>query len=111
MIDYEVGQIPSRNLGITVKNDDDEAVNTIGYNSVTAELLGSDNERVDLTGVTVTEVASALGTYVVAFPKDRSLFTKRGKYLLRLRLAKPDGSVDYTRPYEIRVRDFGRLIK
>lgn len=111
MIDYEVGQIPSRNLGITVKNDEDATVNTIGYDSVTVELLGTDNERVDVTGVAVTEVATVLGTYVITWPKDRSLFTKRGKYLLRLRLAKPDGSVDYTRPYEIRVRDFGRLIK
>ena len=111
MIDYEVGQIPSRSVGITVKNDSDEVINTVGYTSVTAELLGSDNEHVDLRGITVTAVGTELGTYVITWPKDRSLFTKRGKYLLRLRLAKPDGSVDYTRPYEIRVRDFGRLIK
>jgi len=111
MIDYEVGQIPSRGLAITIKNDSDETVNTVGYTSVTAELLGTDDERVDLRGLTVTEVPSALGTYLIGFPKNRSLFTKRGKYLLRLRLAKPDGSVDFTRPYEIRVRDFGRLIK
>jgi len=109
MIDYEVGQIPSRSLGVVLKDDDDNAVNTVGYNSATIEILGTDNESVDTTGVLVSPVQTSLGSYLIQWPKDRSLFQKRGKYLLRLRLAKADGSVDYTRPYEIRVREFGKV--
>lgn len=109
MIDYEVGQIPSRSLGVVVKDENDNPMNLIGYPTVRAEILGSDNERVDMTGVVVEAVTSALGTFVVQWPKDRSVFTKKGRYLLRFALEKPDGSRDYTRPYEIRVRDFGRI--
>lgn len=109
MIDYEVGQIPTRPLGIIVKDDNDNAMNTVGYQSATIEILGSDDERVDTTGVAVTVVPTALGAYAVEWPRNRSLFTKKGKYLLRLVLRKSDGSVDYTRPHEIRVREFGRI--
>jgi hypothetical protein len=109
MIDYEVGEIPSIGLGIEVMDERNNPINTIGYSSVELELKGSDNERVDLTGVTIESVPTELGSYVVNWPKDRSVFNKRGKYLMRLVLRKPDGSRDYTRPYEIRVREFGRL--
>ena len=109
MIDYEVGEIPSVGLGVEVRDDRDNPISTIGYSSATLEIRGSDDEDVDLTGVTVERVPAYLGTYVVNWPKDRSIFTKKGKYLLRLVLRKSDGSVEYTRPTEIRVRDFGRL--
>jgi hypothetical protein len=109
MIDYEVGEIPSVGLGVEVRDDRDNPINTIGYATVELQLRGTDDEAVDLRGVTVTPVTSALGTFVVQWPKTRSIFTKKGKYLMRLVLRKSDGSVEYTRPTEIRVREFGRL--
>ena len=109
MIDYEVGEIPSVGLGVEVRDDRDNLINTVGYSSVNLELRGTDDEDVDLTGVTITAVPTALGTYVVEWPRDRSIFTKRGKYLMRFELRKLDGTREYTRPTEIRVREFGRL--
>lgn len=109
MIDFEVGEIPSVNLGVEVRDQLDNLINTLGYSSVSLEIRGSDNEKVDVTGVGVTPVSSATGTFVVEWPKNRSLFTRKGKYLMRFALRKSDGSVDYTRPEEIRVRDYGRL--
>lgn len=109
MIDYEVGQRPATNLGIDVKDQFDNPRNLVGYATVEIEMIGSDNERVDVTGVEVQAVPNALGRFAIVWPKDRSLFTKKGKYLLRLWFRKPDGSADPTRPVEIRVREFGRL--
>lgn len=109
MIDYEVGEIPSRNLAIQVRDEEDNPVNTVGYQVAEVEILGSDNERVDLTGVQVEPLTGYLGRYALIWPKDRSIFNKRGKYLLRLVLSKSDGSRDITRTAEIRVRGFGRL--
>lgn len=109
MIDYEVGEIPSRNLALQVKDENDNAVNTIGYSVVGLDILGSDNERVDLTGVRVEALPNVMGRYVVIWPKNRSLFNKKGTYLLRLVLQKNDGSKDITRSAAIRVREFGRI--
>src|SRR6478736_237639 len=106
MIDFEVGEIPTRALGLEVKDQYDNTISTAGYSRVELEMRGSDDEKVDLTGVSVQSVAQG---FAVSFPVDRSLFTKKGKYLIRLALYKPNGSVDYTRPSEIRVRDFGRI--
>jgi hypothetical protein len=109
MIDFEVGQIPAVSLGIQIKDDNDNPVSLLGYPEVELELLGSDNERVDLTGAVLQTVPTVLGQLAFVWPKDRSLFTKKGKYLLRVALRATDGSVDYTRAAEIRVREFGRL--
>jgi hypothetical protein len=109
MIDFEVGQIPSISLGIQIKDDNDNPVSLIGYPEVELEMLGSDNEKVDLTGVELQVVPTAIGQVALVWPKDRSLFTKKGKYVLRVALKSADGSVDYTRAAEIRVREFGRL--
>jgi hypothetical protein len=109
MIDFEVGQIPSVSLGIQIKDENDNPVSLLGYPVVELELIGSDNEVVDLTGATLVTVPTVIGQLAFTYPKDRSLFTKKGKYLLRIALRAADGSVDYTRTAEIRVREFGRL--
>lgn len=109
MIEYEVGSIPSRPLTILVRDEMDNPVNVVGYDSWRLEMLGTDNEEVDLTGVSVFEIPQAIGMFSVSWPKNRSLFEKRGKYLLRLVLEMADGSKDITRTAEIRVRDFGRI--
>lgn len=109
MIDYEEGAIPSRPLTILVRDEFDTPVNTLSYDSWTLEMKGTDDEDVDLTGTQVSLIPSLEGSFSVVWPRDRSLFDKKGKYVLRLVLSKNDGSRDITRTAEIRVRDFGRL--
>jgi hypothetical protein len=109
MIEYEVGSIPSRNLTLVVRDELDNPINVVGYDNYRIELRGTDDEEVDLKGVILTEIPNALGAFVVSWPKNRVVFNKKGKYLLRLVLEKEDGSRDITRTAEIRVREFGRL--
>lgn len=106
--EYEVGQIPAQPLAIAVRDDRDNPANLTGYTSYEIELLGSDNERVDLRGVVLNIEGARNGRFSVIWPRTRSLFTKRGEYLLRLVFKDDAGSRDYTRPHSIRVREFGR---
>lgn len=106
--EYEVNQIPAKPLGILVKDDNDNAANLVVYSNISIELLGSDNEEVDLTGVQLHTEGARNGILAVIWPKDRSLFTQRGDYLLRLVLRDSEGSRDYTRTHTLRVREFGR---
>lgn len=105
--EYEVGQIPAQPLTIAVRDDADGSVNLTVYTTIKVEVLGSDNEKVDLTGVELFTEGARNGNIAVVWPKDRSLFTKHGDYLLRLALYDSEGSRDYTRPQTIRVRRFG----
>lgn len=106
--EYEVGQIPSRPLGVLVRDDRDNPANLLAYTTYEIEMLGSDNEKVDLSGVELFTEGARNGILAIVWPKDRSLFNKRGEYLLRLVLRDDAGSRDYTRTHTIRVREFGR---
>lgn len=107
--EYEVGQIPGEALPITVRDDADNRVNLTTYSSINVEMIGSDNEAIDLTGVTLFTQNARDGVIAVVWPKTHSLFTKRGDYMLRLALHGSDGARDYTRPATIRVRKFGGI--
>ena len=107
--EYEVGQIPARPLNILINDNYGNPANLLVYTTFEIELLGSDNERVDLTGVELTTSGAKDGRFAVVWPKNRTLFRKSGAYLLRLVLRSSDGSRDYTTTHEIRVRDFGRF--
>lgn len=109
MIEYETGAIPTRPLTLLVRDELDNPVNVVGYDTYYLELRGTDDETVDLTGINLIEIPEAIGAFSVDWPRGRSLFEKRGKYLLRLVLSRADGSKDITRTAEIRVREFGRI--
>lgn len=109
MIEYEVGAKPSRPMTMIVRDELDNPVNVIGYDSWRLEMLDTDDRLVDLTGVGITELPQAVGAFSVTWPKDRSLFPKKGQYIVRLVLENEDGSRDITRAGEIRVREFGRI--
>lgn len=106
--EYEVGQIPARALALVVKDDRDNIVNLTAYTTYEIEILGSDNEKVDLTGVELQTEGARNGIIAVIWPKSRSLFNKHGEYIMRLVLKTTDGAIDYTRTHTIRVREFGR---
>lgn len=109
--EYEVGQIPRDGLTLVVRDSNDGIVNLNEWDSVGVEMLGSDNEQIDMTGVALMDESARNGIMVVNWPKTHSLFTKRGEYVLRLVLSNLDGTRDYTRSCVIRVREFGRVNK
>lgn len=109
MIEYEVGTRPSRPLTLLIRDELDNPVNIVGYANMRLEILDSDDNEMDLSGVVLTEIANEIGVVAVTWPKSRTLFNKRGKYVIRLVLEGADGTRDITRTAEIRVRDFGRI--
>ena len=108
MIDFEVGARPSRPLSIAIRDEQDNPVNALGYESITVEILDTNDDLVDMTGTSLTEISAGVGIFTLSLPKNRTLFPETGKYLLRMVLASSNGARDITRTAEIRVRDFGR---
>lgn len=109
MIDFEVGTVPTRPLTIVVRDEMDNPVNLIAYSGWELEMRGSDDEKVDLTGSSLVAVPQTLGVLAFNWPSNRSLFNKKGKYVLRLVLKGAGGGKDITRTAEISVREFGRI--
>lgn len=106
---YEKNQIPYRPVGITiVEEDSGTAMNLVPYDTIEVELIGSDNERVDTTGLLLNSQNRGSGQVFINWPVDRSLFTKTGKYLMRLKFTGT-GKNDFSDTVEIRVSDFGRM--
>lgn len=104
---YWVGQIPSRPIAIDVRDSNGLPMNLSAYTEFNVIMLGSDNEEVDLTGAILTTSGAVDGRFVFRFPKDRSLFTKPGEYLLQLEIVGIDGTRDYTTEHHIKVRRLG----
>lgn len=107
---YEVGQIPLRNLTLTVKDSYGRNVNLTPYTDISVRMLGSDNEEVDLSGSNVNTGGSSSGRIIFEWPRDRSLFTKSGDYVLQLVL-KTANAKDMTTAHTIRVRQLGKVNK
>lgn len=105
--EYEVGQIPAQPLSLAVRDDYDNVVNLTTYSNITVEVLGSDNEKVDLAGSSLFTEGARNGNVALFWPKGRSVFTKHGEYVLRLALYGSEGTVDFTRDHTIKVRKFG----
>lgn len=105
---YEKNQIPFRPVGITiVEEDTGVAMNLVPYDSIEVELIGSDNEKVDTTGLLINTQGRGSGQLFINWPVGRSLFTKRGTYLMRFKFTGT-GKNDFSDTVEIRVSDFGR---
>lgn len=109
MIEYEVGSRPSVPLTLLIRDELDNPVNVVGYEDWHLEMLDSDNNLVDMSGVMIRHVPQVVGAYSVTWPADRTIFDKRGEYVLRLVLERGDGARDITRAAEIKVREFGRI--
>lgn len=107
---YQIGQIPARPLAILVKSQDGVDLNLSGYTTINAKMLDTDNKEVLLTGSTVDSNAKQFGQIRFIFPTDRSLFTKKGDYILQLELVG-SGKLDYTTSHTLRVREFGRVAR
>jgi len=106
---YEKGQVPFRPVGIQIVDEDSgENLNLTTYDEITAELVDSNHKKVDTTGLLLSTGFKAEGKVFVYWPVGRSLFTRTGKYYLRLNFAG-FGKNDYSDTVEIRVTEFGRM--
>ena len=105
---YWVDQIPARPLSIQVKNESGVNYNLTPYSSVTAKMLGSRNEEINLAGSVINDLGKEEGTIIFTWPTDRSLFDYPGDYVLQLELSAT-GKKDFTTTHTIRVRELGRV--
>lgn len=103
---YWKDQIPARPLSIQVKNQDGTDMNLSGYSTVTAKLVGTNNEVINLTGSTVNTTNSSIGKIIFTWPTDRSLFEYTGDYVFQLELSGT-GKKDFTSTHTFRVRELG----
>lgn len=103
---YWTGQIPARPLSITVKDQNGNDMNLSGYTTITAKMVGSNNEEIDLTGSSLNTGSKSIGKIGFIWPTDKSLFNYAGDYVLQLQLAASDRK-DFTTTHTIRVRELG----
>ena len=107
---YWVGQIPLRNLSLTVKDNNGGALNCTTYTDVSVRILGSNNEVVDMTGSNLNRAGAAIGRFTFEWPRDRSLFLESGDYVLQMILSAT-GAKDMTTAHTMRVRELGRSVR
>lgn len=103
---YYLDQIPARPLVIQVKYQDGTTANLLGYDTINARMIGSNNEEISLAGSTLVTTAKAEGELTFRWPTTRSLFDYVGDYLLQIELKGPDRR-DFTTTHTIRVKEFG----
>jgi hypothetical protein len=103
---YWKDQIPARPLSIQVKNQDGTDMNLSGYTTVTAKLLGSNNEEISLNGASINTTNSQIGKIIFTWPTDRSLFEYVGDYVFQLELTGSSAK-DFTSTHTFRVRELG----
>jgi hypothetical protein len=103
---YWISQIPQRPFGFTVKGSDGKPANLAGYTNYEVVILDPDNQIVDITGSQLQTAQASAGKFVFRWPTDRSIFTKKGEYLLQLKLTN-DTSRDFTSVHHIFVRELG----
>lgn len=107
---YWINQIPARPLAIDIKDQSGANMNLSGYTSITAKMVGSSNEDIDLTGSNLITTAKSVGKLTFVWPTDRSLFTKTGDYQFQIRLAGT-GVLDMTTVHTIRVKELGKVTR
>lgn len=105
---YWEGQKPGDPLHIQILDENNTPVSLSNYNSFKAIMLDSDNREVDLDGSFLDSSDVNNGRFTFNFPKDHSLFTKYGDYVVQLEFAGADGRLDYTSFFTLRVKKLGR---
>jgi hypothetical protein len=93
-----------------VKNQDGTDMNLAGYTSITAKMVGSNNENLNLSGSVINDSNKNIGKILFSWPTDRSLFNYSGDYVFQLELSG-EGKRDFTTTHTIRVKELGRVTK
>ena len=107
---YWIDQIPARPLSIQIKDQSGVDMNLSIYTTIEAVLIGSNNEKIDLTGSVLDSTAKVIGNLIFRWPTDRSLFEYPGDYVLQIKLTGA-GRLDFTSTHTLRVRELGRLAR
>lgn len=105
---YWVGQMPARPIAIDVRDSQGRAIDLSAYNDFKVNILGSDNEKIDLTGSSLTTSGASQGRFVFRWPVSRSVFTKTGEYVMQMEMDGV-GVRDFTTIHTIRVRRLGGI--
>lgn len=103
ILNYWVGQAPLNPVGIQVR-DSAGLKDCSSYDGFAVQLIGSDNEIIELSQAELTTAGARNGQFNLTWPR-KSVFTKPGVYVLQLILTTVDGYRDMTSAAEIRVRD------
>lgn len=104
ILNYQVGQVPLDAVLIQVRNTDNSLKNCTMYDKVEVQVIGTDNEIVDMSNAELIVAAAEIGEFRLRWPRP-SIFNKSGEYLLQLVLTTTAGYRDVTSVAEIRVRD------
>lgn len=105
---YWEGQIPGDPLHIQILDENSTPVSLSNYSIFRVNMLDSDNKVVELEDGLLDSSDVNNGRFTFSFPKDRSLFTKYGDYVMQLEFAGVDGRLDKTTPFTLRVKKLGR---
>lgn len=105
---YWEGQIPGDPLHIQILDENNTPVSLSSYTTFRAIMLDSDNREIELEDGLLDSSDVNNGRFTFNFPKDRSLFTKYGDYVMQLEFAGADGRLDKTSPFTMRVKKLGR---
>lgn len=105
ILNYQVGQVPLDAVLIQVRNSDNSLKNCTMYDSVDVQVIGTDNEIVDMSNAELVVAQAQVGEFRLRWPARHSIFNKSGVYLLQLVLTTNSGYRDVTSVAEIRVRD------
>jgi len=105
---FEVGSMPAKPQTFQFYDEDGNYANLGPYTNFDVELLGTDNEKVNLDGLQLNVASSSTGRVVIVWPRRKEVFGKTGQYLLRFKFTGTD-SVDFSETHEIRVTNFGRI--
>jgi hypothetical protein len=103
---FEVGAVPAKPQIFQFYDEDGNPVNLNAFTEYGVEMLGSDNERVNLDGIIIR--TGGEGQLVINWPRNEQVFANTGTYLLRFRFTGNE-SVDFSEAHEIRVTNFGRI--
>lgn len=104
-ITYWVGDVPSP-LVIDVADSRGQSVNLYAGITNYEVALQHNGSTVDSSSIVLDTSAAALGRFVVTWP-SKSVFTKRGEYLLQLRFSGP-GRKESTSAQVLKVKELGR---
>lgn len=105
---YELGQIPSHPLTVSLKSQNGAPLNLAPYTTIRFRLRGSRNEDIDLIDGDVQVMDKAGGRVALHFPKTYSVFNQTGDYVFDVELNGPNAK-DYTTTGAIRVTKLGGI--
>jgi hypothetical protein len=105
---YYRGDIPLDPLVLSVRAQNNQQMNLTGY-AVTARMIDPANKEVDLSDADLNSIGIESGVFQFVFPTNKTLFKRTGDYMLQLVIASPEGRVQKTSPYTIRVREMGKV--